>query len=162
MKVRGFTIVELMLAVAVIAILAAIAIPNYQKYVQKSKRIEVQAYLMSLSHQLASYKLVNDSFKEMSIEKLGGADFPLSNPNYTLSLTDAYGTALDQDDSAPTTWLLVATPKANSTQQGTGKITLMHNNEKCWYENQDDALTHIQKELSGSLVMPNCPANWQE
>lgn len=162
MKVRGFTLIELILAVAVIAILAAVAIPNYQKYVQKSKRVEVQAHLMMLSHQLASYKLVNQSFKDMSISKLGGADFPAANPNYSLSLTDAYGVALDQDNSSATTWLLVATPTANSTQVGTGKITLMHNNEKCWYEDQDDAVTHIRKEDSGSLVLPDCPTPWQD
>ncbi|HRM14909.1 MAG TPA: type IV pilin protein [Acinetobacter parvus] len=162
MYTRGFTIIELMLAVAVVAILAAIAIPNYQQYLKKTNRTEVQAHLMMLSHQLASYKLVNQSFKDMSIDTLGGADFPHVNPHYSLSLTDVYGVALDQDGSSQSTWLLVATPKADSIQSGTGKITLMHNSEKCWYENQDDAVTHIRKQSTGELLLPNCPVTWQQ
>lgn len=62
MSVRGFTIIELMLAVAVVAILAAIAIPNYQQYVKKSKRVEVQAHLMSLAQQLP---VINWSIKAL-------------------------------------------------------------------------------------------------
>lgn len=162
MSARGFSLIELMLAIAVVAILAAIAIPNYQQHIKKSNRIEVQAHLMSLSHQLASYKLVNQSFAGMNIEKLGGADFPATQPNYTLTLTDAYGASLAQEKNLPTTWLLVATPKANSNQKGTGKISLMHNTAKCWYENQDNAVTYIAKDSSGNLILPHCPQAWQQ
>jgi type IV pilus assembly protein PilE len=162
MPARGFTIIELMLAVAVVAILAAIAIPNYQQYIKKSKQVEVQAHLMMLSHQLASYKLVNHSFQGMHIEKLGSANFPQVNANYTLTLSDAYGIALDQENAQPSTWLLVATPHENSTQQGTGKISLTHTGEKCWYENQDDAVAYIQKDSNGNFSLPACPAAWQQ
>ena len=162
MPARGFTIIELMLAVAIIAILAVVAIPNYQQYVKKTKRVEAQAQLMMLSHQLASYKLVNQSFKDMTIAKLGGADFPHVNPNYTLSLTDVYGSALDQENSDVSTWLLVATPKANSSQKGTGKIALTHKMQKCWYENQDDAVAHVIKQDDADARLPHCPAKWQE
>lgn len=162
MSARGFTLIELMLAIAVIAILAVIAIPNYQQHIKKSKRIEVQAHLMTLSHQLASYKLVNQSFAGMNIEKLGGANFPATQPNYTLTLTDAYGASLEQEKTLPTTWLLVATPIANSTQKGTGKISLMYNNAQCWYENQDDAVAHMSQDATAQLSQPSCPAAWQQ
>lgn len=162
MSVRGFTIIELMLAVAVVAILAAIAIPNYQQYIKKSKRVEVQAHLMSLSQQLASYKLVNHSFQGMNIDQLGGAAFPQAYPHYRLTLTDAYGAPLDQASSQLTTWLLVATPVEHSSQKGSGKISLTHTGAQCWYENQDDAVAHIIKEESGKLTLPNCPAAWQQ
>jgi type IV pilus assembly protein PilE len=161
MSARGFTLIELMLVVAIVAILAMIAIPSYQSYIKKSKRIEVQAQLMMLSHRLASYKLVNQSFQDMNIEKLGGTDFPQTEPDYSLNITDVYGVALDQANSDVSTWLLVATPKANSTQKGTGKITLMHNMEKCWYENQDDAIVHIRKDRN-ALLLPSCSVIWQE
>ena len=47
MKVqKGFTLIELMIAVAVIAIIAAIGFPSYQKTVMKSKRIDARNALL--------------------------------------------------------------------------------------------------------------------
>lgn len=74
---RGFTLIELMIVVAVIGVLAALVYPNYQNYVQRTKRVEVQAYLMELSQKLASYKLVNQSYQDLTMTNLvGGGGFP--------------------------------------------------------------------------------------
>jgi len=45
-KPAGFTLIELMVAVAIVGILASIAIPSYTKYVQRSKRTEAMVALM--------------------------------------------------------------------------------------------------------------------
>jgi type IV pilus assembly protein PilE len=52
MKARGFTLVELMIVIAVLAILAAIAVPSYYRQVEKSRRADAQSALLSAAQTL--------------------------------------------------------------------------------------------------------------
>ena len=45
---RGFTLIELMIVIAVVAILAAIAIPNFVKYREKAKIADATAELKTI------------------------------------------------------------------------------------------------------------------
>ena len=51
----GFTLIELMITVAVVGILGAIALPTYTDSMQKSKRAEARAALINLLHQQERY-----------------------------------------------------------------------------------------------------------
>ncbi|MBS1963931.1 MAG: prepilin-type N-terminal cleavage/methylation domain-containing protein [Bdellovibrionales bacterium] len=62
MTEKGFTLVELMIVVAIIGILAAIAIPNFQKYQAKARQKEAQIALASIYTAEASVKGENGSF----------------------------------------------------------------------------------------------------
>lgn len=59
---KGFTIIELMVAVAIIAILAAIAIPSYLGIQKKAARGEAKSNLLSLSIALEGYIAENDNY----------------------------------------------------------------------------------------------------
>ena len=48
-KARGFTLIELMIVVAVVAILAAVAMPSYHRYIEKSQARAASADLAALS-----------------------------------------------------------------------------------------------------------------
>lgn len=58
----GFTLVELMIVVAIIGILAAIAVPNYQKYQSKARQSEVKLSLSGAYTALQSYVVENNSY----------------------------------------------------------------------------------------------------
>ena len=63
---KGFTLIELMIVVAIIGILAAIAIPNFLKYQAKSKQSEAKMNLGSMGTSAESYHAENDSYKPAS------------------------------------------------------------------------------------------------
>ncbi len=65
-RVRGFTIIELMIALFIIAILAAIAFPSYQESVLKTKRTEGRAALMKTMQQQERYYSLHTTYVAFS------------------------------------------------------------------------------------------------
>lgn len=67
-KSNGFTLIELMIVVAIIAILAAIALPSYSNYIIGSKRTEAQAEMMALAQYME--RQYNASFSYPNAENI--------------------------------------------------------------------------------------------
>ena len=61
-KVYGFTLVELMVTVAIIAILATLALPSYERYISKSNRVDATTEVMKLAAAQEKYYLQNNSY----------------------------------------------------------------------------------------------------
>lgn len=59
---QGFTLIELLIAIVIIGILSAIAIPNYTEYVNRAKRVEAQAALSGLAIALERYYSNNNTY----------------------------------------------------------------------------------------------------
>ncbi|WP_258306311.1 type IV pilin protein [Halomonas sp. A11-A] len=90
----GFTLIELMIAVAVIGILAAIAIPSYQGYVERSRLSDGQAGLMQAAGEMERCYTQNYEYQEACLQttsspegvypKIGFLDGTTPGATYTL------------------------------------------------------------------------------
>jgi type IV pilus assembly protein PilE len=63
-KPLGFTLIELMITVAVVGILAAIAYPSYRDQIEKSRRTIAEGSLTEIASKLESYRFRNKSYTQ--------------------------------------------------------------------------------------------------
>ncbi|MDH4571065.1 type IV pilin protein [Salinicola acroporae] len=97
-RTRGFTLIELMIAVAVVGILASIAIPSYLHYVERAQARDAQAAMQSLALNLErrysqTYRYGEDSSDAVSPSTLGLS--PTQSPE---SGTARYGLVVAIED----------------------------------------------------------------
>ena len=77
---QGFTLIELMITVAIIAILAAIAVPNYTDYVTRSKFTEAHGMLGDLRVKMEQYYMDNRRYSTTTGGGICGIGNPPSTP----------------------------------------------------------------------------------
>ena len=129
---RGFTLIELMIAIAIVGILVAVAVPAYQDSVRKARRGQAKADLMDISQQAERFRTVNGTYV--------GFDIPAG-----LQVSPRQGTAYYTIAIAGRTvngYTLSATPQGPQTQDslcGTlglnaagGKTAATSDISRCW------------------------------
>ena len=92
---QGFTLIELMVVIAVIAILAAIAIPMYGEQVAKARRAEAMRSVGDLQLRLERWRAENPSYANCGTPPCGSGSYPTAPTSdyYTVAISNASATA---------------------------------------------------------------------
>jgi type IV pilus assembly protein PilE len=119
----GFTLIELMITVAVIGILAAVAYPSYTQYVQRANRAEARAMLLENAQFLErNFTTANRYDQTSGGTAINSAALPKTQSPESgaarYNLTVAMGAAPAQ------TFTLSATPTGSMTGDACGTLTL--------------------------------------
>ena len=87
-RVRGFTLVELMVTVVVLAIIVGIALPSYQAQVRKSRRADARNAILDLAGREERFLSISNSYSQTPAD-VGYAAFPatVNNGYYQLTVT---------------------------------------------------------------------------
>ena len=94
-KQQGFTLIELMIVVAVIGVLSAIAIPQYQKYVAKAEGAAALSTLTGLKTNAEAFTVENGTFpKTANYAEVGTPSSALGVISYPDTATDGSGKIL--------------------------------------------------------------------
>lgn len=129
MRNKGFTVVELLIVLAVIGILTAVAFPSYQNHVRKAARASAQATMMQIADREAQYLL---DARNYAVTSTALTTLNVTLPTdvaskYTITVTAADGS---NTASTPPTYTITATPISGGPQVADGTLKLTHTGAK--------------------------------
>ena len=124
-RTRGFTLIEVMITVAVIALLASVALPTYTEYIRRSKLVEATASLSDMRVRLEQYFLDARQYPTACIAPAAG---PASSGNIYLPSMSKYFTVTCT--LTTTTYTVTATGKSTEGMSGFTYTVDQSNNRK--------------------------------
>lgn len=131
-KARGFSLIELMIAVAIVGILLAIAVPSYQGQLRKGRRAEAQAFITQVAQRQQQYLLDARTYA------LGGTALTELNLVAPTSVADHYAvTVTPAAPTIPPSFTVTATP-TSTVQVPDGTLTLTNTGAKARMVGPDD------------------------
>ena len=138
----GFSLIELMIAVAIVAVLAALAMPLYNQYSMRSVRTAAQGDLLLCQQGLERFASVNFTYVGAANDE--GVPSVCSATSPSTGGDPVYNITVSEVDAA--SWTLLATPIEDGRADGDGVLRLRSNSERAW--DQDNDGSYDDDELS--------------
>ena len=144
---RGFTLIELMIALVVVAILAAVALPSFMDSIRKSRRSEAFSALSNIQQAQERWRTNNAAYaSNLSASAPTGLNIPSTTANgyYTLSLADVSATG----------YKAVATAVTGTSQANDGACA------KLGVQMNGGTVTYASNTIAGALTYANTDRCW--
>jgi prepilin-type N-terminal cleavage/methylation domain len=139
-RYHGFTLLELMITVAVVAILASVAYPSYIAHIQSARREEAKKALLEAAQKMESYYAMNLKYTGATDAQGNSTIFPTQAPatgtaNYYIKITAASTTSYTLTAQRNTSGSQAKDPCGNMVlnRDGTKSVTnATYTADQCW------------------------------
>ena len=132
-RAAGFTLIEVMIVVAIIGILIVVALPSYRDYIVRSNRSAAASFLMELANRQERFFLDNRGYAA-DMATLGATVPPEVSKNYVI-------TTVGDNTTTPPSYTVTADPKPsqdadddcdNLILNNLGQKTISGSGTRCW------------------------------